>query len=670
MKRVTFLVARERSDELATALQKLGLVHFEDAVERVASEEMARERVSPEAAEGVLNEIEQVESVFNEFAPVKRRFLESLVNAPARVQVEEVRRTVHEFDIERLSQQCRRISEAVRELARSLESVETERDAVAFFARLPFELEDLRALRREGVWVGRFTEQKWSRFSADPWVQEHLAAEPLLREKRAVYACVVSLKAEQEEAQRLLKQYEFVERPVPATDKPAAERLGELEREAEELRSRLDEQRRHVADLAVSRRRVEVLKAHWTAERARVEALNSAALSRRIAVLSGFVRDRDTARLQKAMRREAPDVSLLFSDPTPQDSVPVDLQLNAIAKPMSFLVHMFGLPDYFSFDPTPYLSLSFLLFFGFCFGDVVYGLMLCALAGYLAWKARQYEGHYDLCMLFLYAGISTTIVGVLTGTWAADLWDPKYLGEGNFLLRLKERTIVVDPLDKPVLMLLVALGLGVLNQLYGVALKGYGLLRRGQVLDAVFDAGLWLLMIPAFLITSSKLFFPVPAWLFHAGVALLAVAGLALVLTQGRHEKALSAKLITGLVSLYGILGSYGCVAFLGDMLSYSRLIALGLTTSIIGMSFNIMAGLLRGVPVVGVALFVLLLVGGHVFNFAVSILGAFVHSARLIFLEFFSRFYEATGLRFRPLSLSTDRVTVVGPARQDARNT
>jgi V/A-type H+-transporting ATPase subunit I len=121
----------------------------------------------------------------------------------------------------------------------------------------------------------------------------------------------------------------------------------------------------------------------------------------------------------------------------------------------------------------------------------------------------------------------------------------------------------------------------------------------------------------------------------------------------------LAGKAITGLVSLYGIMGSYGCLSFLGDTLSYSRLLALGLTTTIIGMSFNIMAGLLKQVPVVGIGLFVALLVLGHMFNFAVSIIGSFVHPARLIFLEFFSRFYESGGTKFTPLSADNERVLV-----------
>ncbi len=152
------------------------------------------------------------------------------------------------------------------------------------------------------------------------------------------------------------------------------------------------------------------------------------------------------------------------------------------------------------------------------------------------------------------------------------------------------------------------------------------------------------------------------------------------MLTQGRREKTFLAKAITGLVSLYGILGTYGATSFIGDTLSYSRLLALGLTTMIVGMSFNIIAavipevlaqlvmalaqllpfatGIIRPLarflelPVVALCLSVLIAVFGHVFNFLISVLGGFVHSARLIFVEFFTKFYQGGARPFAPLGM------------------
>jgi V/A-type H+-transporting ATPase subunit I len=112
----------------------------------------------------------------------------------------------------------------------------------------------------------------------------------------------------------------------------------------------------------------------------------------------------------------------------------------------------------------------------------------------------------------------------------------------------------------------------------------------------------------------------------------------------------------TGIVSLYGIVGTYGITAFIGDTMSYCRLLALGLTTSIVALSFNMMAGLLKDIPVVGLFLFIVALVVGHVFNFTISLLGAFVHSMRLIFVEFFGRFYDGGAKRFAPLGFDSPK--------------
>jgi V/A-type H+-transporting ATPase subunit I len=196
--------------------------------------------------------------------------------------------------------------------------------------------------------------------------------------------------------------------------------------------------------------------------------------------------------------------------------------------------------------------------------------------------------------------------------------------------------------------------------LYGMVLRMYREARRGDWVAAVCDGGLWLLFLPGLIMLLAAGLAPVPGWVSRVGLILLGTGAAGLVLTQGRREKGLFAKALTGIVSLYGILGTYGTTSFIGDTLSYSRLLALGLTTTIVGMCFNIIAGLVKGVPVAGVLIVMLVLLVGHLFNILVSILGAFVHSGRLIFVEFFGRFYEVGGKRFRALGTS-DRVRIVG---------
>ncbi|MFW6457337.1 MAG: V-type ATP synthase subunit I, partial [Planctomycetota bacterium] len=410
---------------------------------------------------------------------------------------------------------------------------------------------------------------------------------------------------------------------------------------------------------------VEVMLGYWEGEREKVEARNNALDSQRITVLTGFLPEKERKIVDSDLKEQFPGISTVYRDPEPDDDVPVSLTHSRLMEPVTFLVDMFGLPDYFSFDPTPFLAFSFLLFFGMCFADVFYGLALTVVGYLLARKMRPHEGMYNLCMLFCYAGVFTTVLGVISGGWASTLWEPEYLGEGNILMVIRNHTTLVgDLLDQAVLLLVISIGIGVVNQFYGLILRAYGSIRRGKVLDALYDSGLWFLVLPGFLIAFGSLFFDMSSSTLNVGIGLMIVGGIGLILTQGRDADGAGARFGKGVISIYGIMGSYGCITFLSDILSYSRLVALGLTSSIVGMAFNIIAELVRSTPVVGVVLFVLILVFGHTFNFLVSMLAAFVHPARLIFLEFFNCFYEGGGTKFRPLSVSTESVIVKAETR------
>ena len=273
-------------------------------------------------------------------------------------------------------------------------------------------------------------------------------------------------------------------------------------------------------------------------------------------------------------------------------------------------------------------------------------------------KYRRSELLSNFMKLFLYAGISTMIFGALTGGWAGTYITPVF-GEDNLLLKAKESLMILDPLSKPVIALLIAIGLGVLNQFYGITLRMYGEILRKNILNALCDGLLWLIMLPGFLILISTVFLKVPGSLVSIGKYLAIIGAVGLISTQGRNEKGIAGKIFTGIVSLYGIVGTYGCSGFIGDILSYTRILALSLTTTIIGMAFNIVASLFKTGTFIGMILFIITLVTGHMFNFVMSILGAFIHPARLIFLEFFGRFYEGGATKFQPYGFGNQRIVL-----------
>jgi V/A-type H+-transporting ATPase subunit I len=302
--------------------------------------------------------------------------------------------------------------------------------------------------------------------------------------------------------------------------------------------------------------------------------------------------------------------------------------------------------------------LMFFMFFGMCFGDLVYGIMLIGVAALLKRRFAGQKNLVEFFRLFTYAGVTTIIFGVLTGSWASDL--TSYFGQGNALDRLRVRLTLLDPMQKPMLALGIAIGIGIVNQFYGIVLKFLSSIWKGDIKSALYDGGLWFVYLSSLLAAGLSAAGALPGGIAKPALAVVIASAVGLVLTQGRDQKTWGLRIATGVVSLYGILGGYGTTSFIGDVLSYSRLLALGMTTTVIGMAFNIVAGFVRIVPVAGWALFVLVVLFGHSFNFIMSILGSFVHPARLMFLEFFGRFYESGGTAFRPFGFRSNAVELV----------
>ena len=660
IKKVTLLVPRNHIHGLVQQLHELGAFHVVDTATRLNDKDnrLSRNTIAAAEADEKIKKLDVIESTIQLFTKKKSGIVEQFAPVPLQIDETEVGQALH-LPIDPLYEECERIYNRHRDLSRHISEAEEEIESLSFFQKLPLRLDKLKHLQRFQVQLGRFNAIRWKALIADPKADEQLSWQVVQKEGKFVLVLIAYLATRREEATSILREYEYTDIPLPRLRGSVDDRIHKLLEDIAMFKEQLESFRERAEDIAKERRKIQVLLGHWSSEKSKILAHNSCLSSKRISVFAGYVRTKDMQKLESRLARECPQVSVISEDPVLGDNPPVSLTISKLLSPGKFLVSMFGMPNYFSFDPSPFLIFCFLTFFGICFGDVAYGLILMVLCHRMA---RRYSSHAHVngfFKLFFYGGISTAIVGALTGSWAGNL--PDYFGEGNLLQVLKNNLMILDPIRQPIIMLLVALGVGVVAQFYGVFLRMYRELRWGRPLDAIFDGVLWLLYLPGMLLLISPVFIPtVPAILCQVGKVMFIIGAIGLVLTQGRHEKGIFAKAITGLVSLYGIMGSYGGVTFIGDMVSYSRLLALGMTTAVVAMSFNIFADMLGSVPHIGVALFALAALVGHLFNFVISILGAFVHSARLVFLEFFGRFYEGGGEKFRPLGFNSDQVEIV----------
>jgi len=261
--------------------------------------------------------------------------------------------------------------------------------------------------------------------------------------------------------------------------------------------------------------------------------------------------------------------------------------------------------------------------------DAGYGLVL-TIGLMIALKLAKPQGFAGkLAMVILFGSISTVIWGALFGGWFG----------------LELHPLLFVPMKEPLKMLALCFGLGILHLVCGMLLKAYMLIRDGDVFGAFCDEISWLIMFAGFLCMA---FVPGPVGKY------MAIAGaVIIVLTGGRAKEGFVGKLMGGLLSLYNISG------YMSDLLSYSRIFALGLATGVIAMVINTIAQMLLEAGPVGTVVAVLVLLGGHLFNIIINVLGAFVHSSRLQYIEFFGKFYEAGGKAFVPLAIRTKYMNV-----------
>ncbi|MCI8594274.1 MAG: V-type ATP synthase subunit I [Oscillospiraceae bacterium] len=333
-----------------------------------------------------------------------------------------------------------------------------------------------------------------------------------------------------------------------------------------------------------------------------------------------------------------------LSEPDNPEEVPIKLKSNKLTYPVNMVTEMYSLPAYDGIDPNPLILPFFALFFGIMYADLGYGLVLIVI-GLLAQKLLKPKGMIGQMMgLMVICGVTTAVMGFAFGGFFGDVLKVVYtsfLGvpEAQFPAWLAWFSAgpLFNPMDEPMKMMVFSLALGAVQIVTSQCIHMYMCIRDGEALDGILDV--------------------VPWWVFFGGIAYLVLGGgmvgliigvLALVLTQGRHEKNIFMKLFGGIKSLYGVTN------YLSDILSYLRLMALVLATSVIASVVN-MLGAMTGI--VGFALIFLI---GHAFNMAVNIIGTYVHAARLQYLEYFSRFYKEGGRPFDPLKIDTDYVDIV----------
>ncbi|MDR1875801.1 MAG: V-type ATP synthase subunit I [Synergistaceae bacterium] len=391
---------------------------------------------------------------------------------------------------------------------------------------------------------------------------------------------------------------------------------------------------------------------YWNILSGRYGALASSDATDRTFRTSFWVPTTALPHLQKRLEAISPNVALVVSDPGPEDEPPTLLKNHPLARPAEVLTNLYSPPPYGEVDPTPFVAPFFFIFFGMCLGDAGYALVMGAGIWMLFRKYRRIPFSVgNFLNLFAMGAVMTFIYGAITGSFFGDFIDVVFFMAP--LRPLKNALFILDPMGKPMVVLGISLLLGVIHLMFGLAVAAWDAYRKGNIVDAVGDKACWILFVTGLILVGTSSALP---FVFLPGLCMALVGGCIIFWYAGRGTKNIFLKIGSGLYALYG------STSYLGDILSYSRLLALGLGSAVIGSIINLLGTMAVGVPYIGWVLAGAIVIGGHVFGIAVNLLGAFVHSMRLQYVEFFSKFYSGGGSIFRPLTLSTQYVDVIDP--------
>lgn len=520
----------------------------------------------------------------------------------------------------------------------------TVADSLRPFIDFPYPMEKVVSQKHVRYYLGLVASKDVELLEA----QEYLAAE-LYSEGSQVAALVACHEDDSKIASGFLKSIDWTDVAFPKLEGTPQQAITALIKRNMELDRLLDELEEQLKIYAKDAETLEDAADATRIECDRLRAASELARTSATFVLEGWVRSDEVDKLSAAIETVTEAYSLELRDPTEDEIPPSVVKNNAFVTPFEQVQNLYSRPDPKGIDGTPYMTPFYVLLFGLMLSDAGYGIILM-LGSMLYLKLKKPTGMSEgVVKVLFWGGLSTIVWGILVGTF--------------FGLSLKDKIglfpLWFDPMADSMTMLALCFGLGIVHILFGFVLKMKVAFSNHDWQTAMFDAFPWILIIVGLVLYMVPMLMSgLPEIMGSIGLPMAAVGAVVILLFKGRGKKNPFKRTISGLGELYNIS------SILADILSYARLFALGIATGVIATVFNQLCAMLMGggsiiTQILGFLIACVLLVVLHLFNIAINTLGAFVHCARLQYVEFYGKFYEAGGKDFTPLGYRTKHIQV-----------
>lgn len=648
MKRIELLMMLEDSKEIIDCIQRSGVIEISESEE---NEKLFKLPMSSTVSqlEKYINTAEAAKGILNKYVPKKSSLLSSL-SPRKEITVSEFLKQSEKADS--ILSDCfviasceRRINEAKVGITR----LQAQIDALDSWKNLDIPMK-MTETKDTSVFIGSFPMLYDSNSLIDAIMSfdkqiEAVSAEIVSQSKDKTCAVIICYKSYSEQVEAALKALNFVKPSDPTKHKPAI-RIKRCADGIKAYETTVTEYIEKIKVLSDKRDDIDFIIDYLTMRRDKYEALSKLSMSTDIMVVNGYIPEKYVKQLTDKLESKF-DTAISITDVDDDDeNVPVELENDGFVSPVESITAMYSLPGRHDIDPNPIMAFFYYVFFGLMLSDAGYGVVMVLSMLIVKKKFKLEDKMKKTVNMFLYCGISTVFWGTMFGSWFGDIVGTICT---NFLNKPAPRLYIwLDPVNDPMKLLLFCFLFGIIHLFVGLGVRFSQLWKSDKKMDAVCDVVFVYLLVAGIAPFGASILTSIPQTIIKIGEYLAIIGALGIVLTSGRSSKNIFGKLGGGLYGLYNTASGY-----LGDILSYSRLLALGLSTGVIASVVN-MLGALPENKIVKAIMLTIVFIFGHIVNMAINLIGTYVHTNRLQYVEFFSKFYEGGGRSFTPLVSNT----------------
>jgi len=642
MKKLRLLALKSESEALLRELQGLGCLEVSEQAfdDEESCEQLKRETTDLLKYKSEYTEVLEGLKLLDKYAPVKAKLLAPRPNISREVfldetELEESLETANRLRV--LGERIRRINEEENRQRGIIESLLPWKGL-----ELPLELAETEtcAVIRGTVPVSVSVDDVESALAE---ASEEAAMYFVSADKSQCFILFVCLKEGLPKVLEALRNQGYSPSPLSGMTGTVRENIDAGEKRLKELEAEKLDKAAQISAEAATREKMKRSADRLGAKISLAEAQERLICTEAAALLTGWVSEPDIDKMREILANY--DCAWETEEPAREEypEVPVRLKNGPLSRCMNMVTEMYSLPAYGSIDPNPLMAPFFILIYGIMMADMGYGLLMLIAGLVVKIKMKPRDSVRNFLELMIYCGISTIVFGGLTGGFFGD-FIPQILRLIN-----PESTFewfwppLFNPLEDTVMILLGSMALGFVHIVTGMAISFVHKAKNGRIMDGIWDEGTW--------------------WVIFAGIALMAldigtVSGYPVVLLLGILMLVVgssrNAKGIGKVLAVFDAVYS-GVTGFFGDILSYSRLMALMLAGSVIAQVFNTIGSIMGNIVV-----FLIVSLFGNTLNFGLNLLGCFIHDLRLQCLEYFGKFYEDGGRAFKPLTINTKYVDIV----------